>query len=476
MTTNRRTTLIGLGAAALLMSSPARGEAAPSPFPGSWIGTLEAGPVRLRLKLDISRDFKAVVTSLDQGNAVIPAASVKTDGRWIALTFPLVGASFDGKLDARGALAGTFTQGGQPLLLTFTRTAGSVPIVAIPSEVPPIVGPLTLEKLRAHRLALGTPGMAAGWQRGAELATVIADGLRSAQAPIAVTADDRWHIGSITKSMTAFIAARAVEAGVLNWDSSIGSVLGKRVADIHADFAKVTLLHLLSHRSGLPGNAAMADLAGYANGLTPGVRDERLRLAQSVLSAAPAASPGSNFEYANAGYVVAGAMLEVLTGKPWEVLMREQLFKPLGLRSAGIGLPGRQGKIDQPMSHRIAADGKREAHFTDLPAVLGPAGLTHMNIADLLKYLAAHRDQPARLLTPESWKALHTPPFGGNYALGWVATGDRLFHNGSNGSWLAEVAFDRKAGVVAAFASNDAASMRTSGWVLMAAGRAAIRG
>jgi CubicO group peptidase (beta-lactamase class C family) len=344
---------------------------------------------------------------------------------------------------------------------------------APPPTASDIEGPLTLDKLHAHRLALGTPAMGAGWQRGSGPATVIVDGLRSAQATKAVTPGDQWHMGSITKSMTALIAARAVEAGLLEWDSSIGSVLGSKVSGIHPDYAAVTLLHLLSHRSGLPSNAAMNDLAKYSNRLTAQVSQERLAMAQSVLSVAPDARPGSKFAYANAGFVVAGTMLEVLTGKPWEALIREHVFRPLGLHSGGIGLPGHAGKVDQPMGHRITLDGKREAHFTDLAAVLGPAGLTHMSIADMLRYLAAHRDQTPRLLKPESWNMVHTAPFGGFYALGWMKIGDTFSHTGSNGSWLTDVSFNARSGVVAAFASNDSASMRTNSTVIRAAARAA---
>jgi CubicO group peptidase (beta-lactamase class C family) len=478
MTASRRETLIGLGAygvTSLLMGSAAQAETTASPFAGTYLGTLDAGAVQLRLKLEISPDLHAALTSIDQGNATIPAQNVKVDGNQIIIIFPQIGADYKARLGNSGALTGTFTQLGNPLPLTLQHSAGPLPSIAPPPVATPIDGPLTLEKLRAHRLALGTPAMGAGWKRGSGKATIIVDGLRSAQATIPVARDDRWHIGSITKSMTALIAARAVEAGLLRWDSSIGSVLGKSVSGIHPEFAAVTLLHLLSHRSGLPASAAMGDLAKYQNGLTPQISDERLMLAQSVLSVAPATKPGSQYDYANAGFVVAGTMLEVLAGKPWEALIHDQVFKSLGLASAGIGLPGHPGKIDQPLGHRIAVDGTREAHFTDLPAVLGPAGLTHMNIADMLKYLTAHRDQPSRLLRPESWKMLHTPHFGGFYALGWIKRGDTLWHNGSNLSWLAEVSFDASSGVVAAFASNDFASMRANGTVLGAAVKAAMR-
>jgi hypothetical protein len=91
----------------------------------------------------------------------------------------------------------------------------------------------------------------------------------------------------------------------------------------------------------------------------------------------------------------------------------------------------------------------------DNPAVLGPAGRVHMNVTDLLTFVSAHRDR-SRLLKTENWDLLHTPPFGGDYAMGWVVRPDGLiWHNGSNTLWYAEAAFDRRAGRSAAAIAND---------------------
>ena len=87
--------------------------------------------------------------------------------------------------------------------------------------------------------------------------------------------------------------------------------------------------------------------------------------------------------------------------------------------------------------------------------VIGPAGRIHMSLADLLAYLAAHRDRTG-LVTPASWTTLHTAHFGDSYALGWNLQSDgRYTHDGSNLLWYAVAAFDPKAGVAAAAAAND---------------------
>jgi hypothetical protein len=78
-----------------------------------------------------------------------------------------------------------------------------------------------------------------------------------------------------------------------------------------------------------------------------------------------------------------------------------------------------------------------------------------MSMRDLLAYLGAHRDG-GPLLKRGSWQALHTPPFGGDYAMGWIVRPDgALWHNGSNTLWHAEAMFHRDNGIAAAAVAND---------------------
>jgi CubicO group peptidase (beta-lactamase class C family) len=153
-------------------------------------------------------------------------------------------------------------------------------------------------------------------------------------------------------------------------------------------------------------------------------------------------------------------MLETKLEATWESLIGEHVFNPLGMSSAGQGAPGTPGAYDQPVGHAANAAGQLEPYppgglITDNPAALGPAGRVHANFEDTFKYLAAHRDHASPFLRRESWETLHTPPFGGPYAMGFSRQGNALWHNGSNTLFYAEVMFDRERGIVAAAAVND---------------------
>lgn len=223
------------------------------------------------------------------------------------------------------------------------------------------------------------------------------------------------------------------------------------------EYRAATLRHLASHRSGLPGDLPDGQLARFPRE-SADPREDRLAYARMALALPPKGPAGTTYEYANNGYVVLGAIIERRLDKTWEAAIRERLFEPLKLGSAGFGAPDREGP-GQPSGHTAAADGVLRAFPasgpSDNPAVLGPAGRVHMTLQDLVLYLAAHRDQ-SPLLTPDTWRTLHTPPFGGDYAMGWmVQPNGVLWHNGSNTLWYAMAAFHPGQGVASAAAAND---------------------
>lgn len=285
------------------------------------------------------------------------------------------------------------------------------------------------------------PGVAAGHSDGQTVA-IATGGLRAARQPAPVADDDLWHIGSITKSMTATLVARLVEDGQVQWTDTVGTVLGEVIA-VDPALADVTYAELLTHRSGLQANLGLAQSQSLSGMLDD--RDmiaDRLTYASAVLTEPPKQERGT-FLYSNAGYVVVGAMLQQTTGTDWETLMRRHVFEPLGMASAGFGPPGSAVAIDQPRGHRgwllrAMAPGPRA---DNIPA-LGPAGTVHVAVSDMLVYLQTHARQDRAFLSTESWTRLHTPPAGADYAMGWGVTpqGWRV-HDGSNTLWYASAGF-----------------------------------
>ena len=304
----------------------------------------------------------------------------------------------------------------------------------------------------------GSPGAVVMMADGAQVRVGTA-GVRVRGGDARIAPDDLWHIGSDTKAMTATLVARLAERGTVSWDDTIGGRLGEVVPDIDPAYRDLTFRHLLSHRAGLVANPGLLAMMGFATSDTP-LAGQRLDYARGVLSREPAAEPEAEYLYSNAGYVVAGAMLEQATGESWETLIRVEVFEPLGMTGAGFGAPGSADRLDQPRGHRAGLFGGLRAAEpgprADNPPVMGPAGTVHVSMRDLARFLTAHLEQPEDYLSEQSWARLHTPPFGGDYAMGWGVDADgRLQHAGSNTMWFVLVGVDPVAGRVRAIGVND---------------------
>ncbi len=460
----RRTVLIGgLGAAAAARSAGAQdADSAEGGVEGVWGGVLPVGGPGLRLKLEVARGdggVTATLYSLDQGGAPIAAETAKIDAGRLTARYPSIRAALDLRLTGPDTLQGTFTQG-RPIDLSLTRNPD---FDALAVAAPPALTAESLDELRARA---GSPALAAA-ARGPGGAPAFAVGVRQAGEKAEVTTDDIWHLGSITKWMTATLVARAVDAGDVTWDTRVGDVFGGDVPEMRNAYRDVTLRHLLCHRAGLPANPPTLTLMAYPV-LEDDPRETRLDHARTVLTMEPVGPKEETFLYSNSGFILAGTILETRLGAPWEQIIRERLFDPLGMSTAGFGAPGTPGALDQPVGHtkglfaNLGLGRRRAPHppgagRADNPAVLGPAGRVHMSLADLLTFLEAQRDR-TDLVSAAGWDAIQTPPFGGDYALGNVVRSEGTgWHNGSNTMWYAEAMFDRARGVVAASAANDGA-------------------
>ena len=270
-------------------------------------------------------------------------------------------------------------------------------------------------------------------------------GFRKLGAKVQVTNQDRWHLGSNGKAMTATMAAIFVERGDLSWDTGIGDVFPELIGKIRPEYVDVTLSELLSHTGGLPSYGSMRRASSwysFFNNPSP-ITVQRKQFAEEYLALA-SEGPRGKYLYSNGGYIVAGAMLEKITGLSWEHLMNTEIFEPLGMSSTGFGVPGTPGEIDEPLGHIIGDfySPIEPGVYADYPPVIGPAGLIHSTLGDYAKFIAEHL-AGARgidgLVSADTFKTLHTPLPGTSYALGWAIDSDEgaLYHSGSNGRWYA---------------------------------------
>lgn len=320
-----------------------------------------------------------------------------------------------------------------------TKTTSQEAAKTFPDDIGPLLEPI--------RQKYQLPALAGAVILGGRTVAWGATGFRKDGNDVKVTPNDKFHLGSCTKAMTATVIAMLVERGKLKWDTTLAEAFPDMVDEMHPGYREISLKHLLAHRGGLPpANRSfpkgksfmdMHNLPGYA-------MDQRLAYVRMMLGQEPESEPGTQYIYSNAGYSVAGVMAERAMKMPWETLMRTMLFEPLGMTTAGFGAMGTPGKIDQPWQHLIIGNqlsAVEPGRFSDNPPVLGPGGTVHCSIRDWAKFITAHL-KCARgeggLLKSETFKLLHTADFGGDYTSGWAvlqrdwAGGMVLTHSGSN--------------------------------------------
>lgn len=280
-----------------------------------------------------------------------------------------------------------------------------------------------------------------------------ASGLRRRDEPEnPVTINDKFHLGSCTKAMTATLVGILVDEGKLDWDDTIEERLPELAKSIDPVYREVTLWQLLAHRGGLTPGGAFWNKQGI------NTHENRLEIAAKAMEKKPEQLDAGNFQYSNLGYLVAGLFTESVTGESWETLIQQKVFEPLNMESAGFGVPDTERPATHPWGHSVTAQGLHPIKFDNAPS-LAPAGTVHCSILDWARFIALHLDQQCKhhdLLKPETLKKLHTaydgpgPKYGGGWSIATNSKlGLELEHNGSNTFWISTVsAFPENGGAV----------------------------
>jgi CubicO group peptidase (beta-lactamase class C family) len=317
-----------------------------------------------------------------------------------------------------------------------------------PTDISPLLAPIAHE----HNV----PALAAVLIQGDTILYEGVTGTRARGQDQPAALHDQWHIGSCTKAITATLIARHVDRNTLAWDTTLFTTFPALADQADPGWRTATLKHFVTNSSGAPGDLSKDGLWArlWLTNETPA--QARRLLIQGVTKEPPRFEPGTSYEYANAGFAIAGAMLERTAGRPYEQLLQTDLFNALDIISAGTGAPGVPGNMSQPRGHNAQGQPVEPTKEADNPAAIAPAGCYHMSIRDWSRFIAlhlrAHAKNPHRsttLLDPETFDLLHTPVHH-NYAAGWLVatrpwakgtrendTGLVLNHAGSNTMWMA---------------------------------------
>jgi CubicO group peptidase (beta-lactamase class C family) len=280
------------------------------------------------------------------------------------------------------------------------------------------------ERVAAFCEATGVPGFVAGVYRSGEQA-VVAHGVANVATGAPMREDTGFLFGSITKIMTTTLVLQQVERGVLDLDAPVVDYLPEFRLATPGAAGGIRVRHLLTHTSGIDADLFFPDAAGR----------DALKVYVERLGRECGAffEPGEYVSYSNGGMIVAGRLLEVVTGRPYHELLEREVFAAAGmadactsaeraiLRSTAIGhFPG-------PVT-----GGVRPTGMFMLPQTWGPAGSTPIGtVEDLLAFGRVHLGDGsalpgARVLSAESVERMRTvtydmgTPNTSPIGLGWM--------------------------------------------------------
>lgn len=266
---------------------------------------------------------------------------------------------------------------------------------------------------------------------------------------IPYTDSSLFTIGSITKPVTATAILLLSAQGQLGLNDKIT----RYFRHVPGDKQEITLHHLLTHSSGLPGaigdDYEMLDAENF-----------RARSWETPLLF----TPGNGYEYSNVGYSLLGMIIEQVSGQSYSEFLQNNIFKPAGMKTAGYKNPAADYRLlchgynpdgaDWGTSHERLWD--HDEPYWNLKA----NGGIIMSARDMYRWYLALREHT--ILTPE-WLKLQTTPYvdeggGSFYGYGYAVDpqGDCVQHNGSNGIFKADFRWFPKADFFLYSATNDA--------------------
>lgn len=247
--------------------------------------------------------------------------------------------------------------------------------------------------VRVDILPRGFPSVSIAVTRGGRTLLERAWGVADVATGRIASPTTTYRIASVAKQFTAALVLKQVEGGKL----SLTDPIGRHLKGLPPDWSAVTIEQLLNHTSGVPRDFAQAPRE--SENLTADA------LVAKAIRDTLVSKPGTVWAYSNVGYMLLGALIEKMHGKPYGVVLRDQIARPLGL--ASLGWCGSTAKARAAIGYLRSSDGKAiprgDVHASQ---GLGPSGICS-TASDLAKWNQALHG--GRVVSPASYAAMRTP-------------------------------------------------------------------
>jgi len=324
------------------------------------------------------------------------------------------------------------------------RKLSSILFLIIPTI---FFGQQTIQFADSIRIAYNIPEISYAVIDSKTILEISSLGMHSTELPDTATINDRFHIGSNTKAMTAFIIAKYVEKGKLKWTTKFFDLFSDWKENSKVEYYNITLQDLLSHR------ARIQPFQGDNDPIIPDFKgtkqEKRKAFGKFVLTLNPVEIDTLHkFNYSNAGYTLATLMLEKVTKKSWEQLVEKVFNKDLKL-NVKFSWPENQ-KTKDTWGHSfendklipVASNTDYQLDFTE------PAGDINIELKDYVKFIQLNLQGLQgynNYINAKTYQFIHKGIDG--YSLGWYNiyenSKELSTHSGTAGTYYSLVHIDR---------------------------------
>jgi beta-lactamase class C len=284
------------------------------------------------------------------------------------------------------------------------------------------------------------PGLALAIVSASGIVRVETMGVRSLDDQQPVVEDTVFRIASVSKTFAGTVASQLVNHNIVGWDEPISDVLpGYTLGTDSAAAERMTLRHVLSHTTGLMPHA-------FSNLLDAGVDYREI---QEKLHEIPAVcEPGRCYGYQNVVFSLVADVVEYSLGTNYDDFVEENIFSPLGMDNASMGLDGYQNNPDASEAHQFGNGRWQVSSLNPAYYSVGPASGVNATILDMVRWAQAQLGGFPEVLPESLLEMQHTPivetPHGNYfnrwprldkawYGLGWRImdyAGLRVVHHG----------------------------------------------
>lgn len=233
-------------------------------------------------------------------------------------------------------------------------------------------------------------------------------GMANMEWNIPIETDTKFRLGSITKQFTSMLVLQLVQEGKIKLEGKLTDYL----PDYRKDTGdRITIHHLLNHTSGIPSYTGLPNFFQDISRNPYSVSDFVKKYTSGDLEF----EPGSKWNYNNSGYFLLGAIVEHVTGKPYEQVLKERIFDPVGMKNTGYD------HHDTILAKRASGYEKRPGGYINAPyldmSLPYAAGSLYSTVEDL--YLWDQALYTEKLLSPQLKEVMFKPGLS-NYAYGWI--------------------------------------------------------